>query len=131
VSQESLATIEQFYDAMNRRDLDAVRALGRRFPDYWWRNADDEPESALRDARGGFAYVKELFESFDQIHTTIEEVVDLGPEATAIAVHHRVRGASSGVEVERREVHLWRTRGSAIVSMEEFRTLEEARDAAR
>lgn len=131
MSPELLAAIHEVYGAMNRRDLVALRALGERFPEYQWRNAPDMPQTALRDRESGLAYVEEeVFGSFDRNHTEIEQVVDLGPEAAAFLVHHTVRGAASGAEATRREVHLWRARGDALVGMEEFLTLDEARAAA-
>ena len=131
MSPENLELIGQLYDAMNRRDLAAIRALGARFPDYEWRNAPDQPETGWRRGPETLAYVEELFETFDRIDTRVEEVVDLGPDAALFVVHHRVRGAASGAEGTRRETHLWRARDGRIVGMEEYRTVEEARAAAR
>jgi hypothetical protein len=45
-------------------------------------------------------------------------------------VRHRVRGAASGVRVDREEVHLWTARNDRIESLREYRTVEEAREAA-
>ena len=88
------------------------------------------PETALRDRDAGLAYVEDLFRQFDLTHTEIEQVVELGSDRAAFVVRHRVRGAQSGAEATRREVHLWHVRDDQVVSMTEFLTLEEARAAA-
>jgi ketosteroid isomerase-like protein len=126
VSPENLAVIRKVYDAMNRRDLAAIKELGEQYPDYQWRNGPDMPEPGLRDRREGQAYVAEMFATFDQINTTIEEVIDLGDDGAIFVVHHRVRGAVSGAEVERDEVHLWRTEDGRITGLDEFLTVNEA-----
>jgi ketosteroid isomerase-like protein len=131
VIRERFELVLQVYDAMNRRDVEALRALGERFPNYRWRNAPDMPQTADRDSAAGLAYVEqEVFGTFDRNHTEIEEVVHIGPQTAALAVRHSVRGAASGAEVQRREVHLWRVDDDWSISMREFLTLDEAREAA-
>jgi ketosteroid isomerase-like protein len=130
VSPENLALVHKLYDAMNRRDLDAIRALAEDYPDWEWRNAPDMPETGLRGREGGLTYVEELFQAFDQTHTQVEEVIDLGPDCAIFLVRHRVRGATSGAEAERREVHLWRAREGRLTGLQEFTDVAEARAAA-
>jgi ketosteroid isomerase-like protein len=132
VSPEDVELIRGLYDAMNRRDLTALRAYADAYPDFEWQSAPDEPDSHMR--RGGkqtLAYSRDLFETFDQLETEIEEVIDLGPDAAIFVVHHRVRGAASGAEVERSEAHLWTKREGRMASLREFATTEEAREAAQ
>ena len=45
-------------------------------------------------------------------------------------VEHRVRGAASGIETSRREVHLWTFEHGEAISLQEFATLDEAQTAA-
>ena len=128
---ERFELVLQVYDAMNRRDVEALRALGERYPNYHWRNAPDMPATDLRDSAAGLAYVQEeVFATFDQNHTEIERTVHIDPETVALAVRHTVRGAASGAEVQRREVHLWRVDADWSISLREFLTLDEARAAA-
>ena len=131
MSPENLAHIEELYEAMSRHDIDALRALGERYPDHRWRNAPDVPETGERvGAASAIAYVEELFATVDRIETEVVEVIELGPDEVIFAVRHRVRGARSGAWGERDEAHLWRARDGRIVSMEEFVSVEEARAAA-
>ena len=131
MNAEHLATIHGLYDAMNRRDLAALRALGREHPDFSWESAPDELDTHGRlDPKAAFAYSQELFEVFADVQTEILGTIDLGPDQAILEVCHHVRGAASGAQVERREAHLWTARDGRIVSLREYRTVQEARDAA-
>jgi ketosteroid isomerase-like protein len=131
VSPENLAVIHRVYEAMNRQDVAALEELAELYPEYEWRNGTDMPESQLRVGREStIGYVRELFTAFDQTHTTIREVIDCGDAGAIFVVRHRVRGTVSGAEVERDEVHFWRTVNGRIAGLDEFLTLDEARAAA-
>ncbi len=126
-----LQDIERLYDAMNRRDVAAMRAVRRVHPDFSWESNRDELDSPGRlDAREVLAYSRELFEIFDELHTEILERIDLDPDHMIFVVRHRVRGAASGASVERQEVHLWTARGDRLESLREFTTVEEAQECA-
>ncbi len=130
MSPENLATIRSVYDAMNNRDMPALERLADEHPEYRWRNSSDMVEPDVREGpQSVLSYVAGLFETFGEMHTVIAEVQDLGPDAAAFVVRHWVRGAASGAEGERSEVHLWRARDGKVVGLEEFLTLEEARAA--
>jgi ketosteroid isomerase-like protein len=130
VRPETIALIHSVYDAMNRRDIETLRRLARENPDYVWSNGVDMPEPGIRDGIEGTAYVEEFFSAFDRNHTTVRDVIDLGEDRVIFVVHHSVRGAVSGAVVERDEVHLWRTADGRLVGLDEFLTLDEAREAA-
>jgi ketosteroid isomerase-like protein len=131
VKAEHLETIHNLYDAMNRRDLDALRALGREHPDFYWDSAADQFDYPGRlSAKALFSYTKELFEIFEDLHTEILEEIDLDSDHVVFVVRHRVRGAGSGAEAARSEVHLWTVRDGRLESLREFLTVDEAREAA-
>jgi ketosteroid isomerase-like protein len=131
VKPAALDAIARLYDAMNRRDLDAMRQFGREHPDFSWESNQDELDSPGRLDRGEvFAYARDLFEIFDRLETEIVERIDLGPEQVIFVVRHRVRGAASGASVDRQEVHLWTACGDRVESLREFGTVDEARRAA-
>ena len=128
---EPLAAIHRLYDAMNRRDMTALRALGREHPNFSWESNADELDSPGRlDNHEVLAYSRELFEIFDELETEIVEEIDCGPDHVIFEVRHRVRGAASGVRVDRSEVHLWTVRGDQVESLREYRTVDEALEAA-
>jgi ketosteroid isomerase-like protein len=131
VKPHLLDTIERLYDAMNRRDMAALRQLGREHPDFSWESNEDELDSPGRlDGNEVLAYSRELFEIFDELETEVLERIDLGPDHLICVVRHRVRGAASGVRVDRQEVHLWTARDDRVESLREYRTIDEARRAA-
>jgi ketosteroid isomerase-like protein len=127
VKREHLEGIQHLYDAMNRRDIDGLRAFGARYPDFSWHSAADELDAPRRlDARDALAYSRELFELFDEVQTDILETIDLDAGNAIFMVRHRVRGAASGASAERREAHLWTIGPDGALSLREFRTVEEA-----
>jgi ketosteroid isomerase-like protein len=131
VKPELLEAVDRLYDAMNRRDMTALRDTEGVHPDFAWESNQDELDAPGR-LQGGevLAYQKELFEIFDELETEILERIDAGPERLICVVRHRVRGAASGVQVDRQEVHLWTARDDRIESLREYRTVEEALAAA-
>jgi ketosteroid isomerase-like protein len=131
VKPEHLEAIQRLYDAMNRRDVAALRELGKEHPDFWWESNADELDSP-GTLHGGrlLAYSRDLFEIFDEVETEILERIDVGPEQVIFVVCHHVRGAASGVRVDRNEVHLWTMRNDRVESLREYRTVEEALEAA-
>jgi ketosteroid isomerase-like protein len=131
MTPELLEVIGRLYDAMNRRDMEALRQLGQEHPDFTWESNEDELDSPGRLDQGQtHEYARELFEIFDELHTEILEQVELGPDHVIYRVCHRVRGASSGISVNREEVHLWTTRDGKVESLREFRSVDAARQAA-
>jgi ketosteroid isomerase-like protein len=132
VKPEQLDAIHQLYDAMNRRDPAALRALGKEHPNFSWESNADELDSPGRlEGDALAAYSRELFQIFDELETEIVKQIDCGPEHVIFEVRHRVRGAASGVSVDRSEVHLWTVRGDQVESLREYRSVEEAVEAAR
>ena len=128
---EHLDAINRLYDAMNRRDMAALRELGKEHPNFSWESNADELDSPGRlEGDALAAYSSELFQIFDELETEIVEQIDCGPEHVIYEVRHQVRGAASGVRVDRSEVHLWTVRGDQVESLREYRTVEEALEAA-
>jgi ketosteroid isomerase-like protein len=132
VKPHLLEHIDRLYDAMNRRDAEALRELRAEHPGFTWESNSDELDSPGRlEGKELAAYSRELFEIFDELQTEIlERIDDLGPDHLILVVRHRVRGAASGVSVDREEVHLWTARGDRVESLREFASVEEARQAA-
>jgi ketosteroid isomerase-like protein len=132
VKPELLEAIDRLYDAMNRRDTKALRELRAEHPDFSWESNSDELDSPGRlEGEELAAYSRELFDIFDELHTEIlERIDDVGSDHLIFVVRHRVRGAASGISVDRQEVHLWTARGDRIESLREFHSVEEARKAA-
>jgi ketosteroid isomerase-like protein len=131
VRPERLDELRELYRAVNDRDVETIAEFGRRNPSFEWTAAPDEVDRDTRTAElQGLRYWRDIFEAFDELRTVIEQEVVLDDEHVIFLVHHHARGAASGAEVDRREVHLWEARGGCVVSLREFATIEEAREAA-
>jgi ketosteroid isomerase-like protein len=131
VKPELLEDIERLYDAMNRRDADTLREVRARHPGFSWESNSDELDSPGRiEGKDLAAYTRDLFQIFDELDSQVLERIELGPDQLICVVRHSVRGATSGVRVDRQEVHLWTTRNDRIESLREFGSVEEARQAA-
>jgi ketosteroid isomerase-like protein len=131
VNPRALEAIDRLYDAMNRRDVDALRELGKLHADFSWESRSDELDSPGGiDRDDVLSYLRDLFQIFDELGTEVLDRIDLGPDHMICVVRHRARGASSGVRVDRQEVHLWTARGDRVESLREFESIEEAREAA-
>ena len=129
---EHLDAIQRLYDAMNRRDMAALRTLRDEHPNFSWESNADELDSPGRlEGDELAAYSRELFQIFDELETELVERIDCDPEHVIFSVRHRVRGAASGVRVDRDEVHLWTVRDGRVESLREYKTVEEALEAAR
>ena len=124
--------IRSLYAAMSTRDLAALRAFADTHPDFEWQSAPDELDPGVRrGSERNVAYSRELLETFEQLETEVRDVIELGSDAAIFVVHHRVRGAASGVEAERSEAHLWTKNDGRLASLREFATVDEARECAR
>ena len=77
---EHLEAIQRLYDAMNRRDMAALRQLGKEHPNFSWEaNADELDSPGRLDGNEVLAYSRELFEIFDELETEITRRIDSGP----------------------------------------------------
>jgi ketosteroid isomerase-like protein len=131
VNPRALDTIERMYDAMNARDVEALRALGGELADFSWESRSDEIDSPGQlERQEVLGYMRDLFQIFDELETEVLERMELGTDQMICVVRHTARGASSGVRVDRQEVHLWTARGDRVESLREFESIEEAREAA-
>jgi ketosteroid isomerase-like protein len=132
VKPEHLAEIRAVYDALGRRDVGGLRSLALMHPEFAWQSAPDEPETAVRrGSNAALSFSGELLETFDRIEIDVEEEIVLGPDAAIFVLDMRMRGAASGAGTGRREAHLWTIRDGLIGGLREFRSVEDARAAAR
>jgi ketosteroid isomerase-like protein len=129
VSPEDLDTVRRAYDAFARGDLPALEKLLA--PDIEWRTTPDVP--FLGNYRGideFLAAMNEWTEPFDELTTSVEDIIDLGDRAI---VRHRMRGrgTDSGAEVD---LVLWQVvtvENGQLTRMHDFQTRDEALAAAR
>lgn len=122
-SQTELA--EAFYDAFNRRDLDALPEIG---PDFEWRSNPIDPEQQTRRGPDEVAQtIRALWDILD-VRSNPEEFIERGDELI-VPVKHTGRVHGSDDTVDRREVHLWTFAEGRPVRLSEFPDLESAEAA--
>ena len=125
---DDLDTVRRAYDAFAGGDMAVLQELLS--ADIEWRTTPDVP--FLGNYRGidqFLAALNEWTEPFDEMTTTVEEIIDAGDCAI---VRHRMRGrgTDSGVEVD---LVLWQVvtvANGQLTRMHDFQTREEAVAAA-
>lgn len=128
MSKGNVDIVRRAYDAFARGDIAALRQVLS--PDIQWRTTPDVP--FLGNYRGideFLAAMNEWTEPFDELTTTVEEMIDTGDR---VVVRHRMRGrgTDSGAEVD---LVLWQVvtvENGQLTRMHDFATREEAMQAA-
>jgi ketosteroid isomerase-like protein len=126
MSQENVELAHSGYDAISRRDLDALLAV-----------MDQEAEGfpVLASVEGGYhghagirRWWYDLFEAIPDFRIEVEGVRDLG-DVTLAELHFRGHGLGSGAPIDQStwQVIVWR--GGKAVRLETFRSETEALDA--
>jgi ketosteroid isomerase-like protein len=127
VSAENVEIVRRSMEAFASGDLDAF--LAAHHPDTEWRTAADEPNpETVRGHDGLRRFAAEIGEAwagrFDDV-MEFEDFIDL-EDWVVVPWTARLRGRSSGIEVEVNETYAVRVEDGRIVRVEEYRTRDEA-----
>jgi ketosteroid isomerase-like protein len=133
MSQENVEIVRKVYDAVARRDTDAVLTLYD--PEVEW----DFSRHPFRGLMGGDVshgheglrrWFREWYEAWETLEDNLAELIDAGDKVISV-VTTRGRGRASGVEVElTRHAGVWTIRDGKIVRVVWFRTRADALKAA-
>jgi uncharacterized protein len=132
MSREDVQVVRRVYDAVARRDAEAVLALYD--PDVEW----DMSRGAWGDLEGGGlhhgheglrSWFRTQYEVWQKWEDNPDELLDAGKHVVSV-VSSRSRGRSSGVEVESHHAAVWTIREGKVVRVAWFPTREEALEAA-
>jgi ketosteroid isomerase-like protein len=132
MSQEDVEAFKRAIEAANRRDVDAL--LEELDPDVEW------PRPAILESLGGEAMVyrrregvrelvRDVYESFAEIHVEITEIRDLGDRLVPIG-RLRARGTESGAETESPLGYFVHYKNGKAIQIRTFLDPEEALEAA-
>ncbi len=132
MSRENVEIVRRSLEAFARGDFEA--AFAAHAPDSEWSTAADEPDSQTYRGRDGLdrfvASLAELWEGrFDGL-MEFGEYVDHG-DWIIVPWSSRMRGKSSGIEVEVRETYAVLVNDRRIVRVEEYRSTDEALRAVK
>lgn len=131
MSQENVETVRRLYDAIARRDSQAVLALYD--PDVEWDMSGypygDMLERRSRGHEALRAFWRQLYEAWENYEHDCHELIDAGDDVVSI-VTDRGRGRASGAVVEIRAYGVWTIQEGKIVRAVWFPTRAEALEAA-
>jgi ketosteroid isomerase-like protein len=114
-------------EAADRQDLDALMSVCA--PDGVY----DTTPSGLGVYAGRAAiraFLREWWDAFDELHATLEEVVDLGNGVTFSVVRQDARPAGSASAVRTREAHVIEWVGAVASRLTVYTDIDEGRAAA-
>ena len=132
LSPKNVEIVRRSLEAFARGDLDAF--LAAHHPDTEWRTAADEPNPQTYSGCDGVRrFAAEITEAwadrFDDV-MTFDDFIDLG-DWVVVPWTARLRGRSSGIEVDVSETYAVRVEDGRIVRVDEYRTRDEAIEAVR
>jgi ketosteroid isomerase-like protein len=132
MSRENVEVVRRLYEAVARRDREAVLALYD--PEVEW----DATQSPLGQVTGGSVFrgheglrqaFREWYEGWEYVEDEIEELIDAGEQVIAV-VTLRGRGRASGVEVEWKDyAAVWTIRDGKVVRVVWLPSREDALEA--
>jgi ketosteroid isomerase-like protein len=129
MSRENVEVVRRAYEALNRRDADAL--LEGAEPDLlqdWSRSIG--PERGIFRGRDQVRqFLWSWWDAFDESFIEVDELIDAGDHVVAV-FHARNRGRGSGVEVEGRgAVLVWTLRDGKVISTTLYQGRAEALEA--
>jgi hypothetical protein len=131
MSQENVEVVRRAFESFARGDVEA--ALSIYDPDVEWQTAADEPDTQVYRGADGIRRLisswAELWEAGFEAAAEPQDFIDAG-EHVIVPVHTRTRGRGSGVEVEIWETYLLTFSEGKVIRVCEFRTKEQALEAA-
>jgi ketosteroid isomerase-like protein len=128
MSRENLEIVRALAEAFNRGDAEAMMA--HIDPSIEWYPAADEPASGPYRGHAGIRQALEDFDTvFEDFTVEVEEEIEV-EDGVIVCLKYHGRGRESGVDTEVRETHINRIRDGKVFRVDEFRTKEEALEAA-
>ena len=132
MSQQNLEIVRRVWDAVRRKDTEAVLALYDEDVEYDFTRSPFQSAGLGQTAYRGHAALRSLFreryEDWDQIEDHCQELLEAGDEVISV-VSSRGRGRESGIEVDRTHVGVWSLRDEKVTRVRWFGTLDEALEA--
>src|SRR3954465_8694118 len=127
MSEENVGTLPRAYEAMTRRDWDAVFRDMHPDIEVTFQRAPDAGTLRQREAVQGF--LQDYLAAFDSMVFEPERLVENGDQVVVL-VTRRARPKDSDGEMVVRNGHIWMFRDGMIVSMKSFPDPAKALEAA-
>jgi ketosteroid isomerase-like protein len=129
MSQENVEVIRSLTERVNAGDTEGQLELIH--PDLELFPPEYEPEAkeVYRGREGYREYLPYWTDNFDRWHTEVVEYIDAG-EYVVVVGRVYATGRASGARVEGPATWVWRVRDRMCIACREYRTKEEALEAA-
>ncbi|MFN2617789.1 MAG: nuclear transport factor 2 family protein [Thermoleophilaceae bacterium] len=132
MSRENVEIVRRLYEAVARRDAEAVLSLYD--PEVEWdmsRGAfgELEEESIQHGHEGLRSWFRTQYEAWEKWEDNPDELIDAGEHVVSV-VTSRSRGRASGVDVESHHAAVWTVRQGKVIRVTWFPTREAALEAA-
>jgi ketosteroid isomerase-like protein len=126
MSQGNVEIVRRLYDAINRRDWDAV--FRDAHPDFDMTTQRGLNAGRLRRREAAEGFLKDYIAAFDKIEWEPEEFFEGGDHVVAL-VTTRSRSRGGSVDMVTSNGHLWTVRDGTILSMNTFPDPKKALEA--
>ena len=128
MSEANVEFLRRGYDALQRGDIAAFKALARDHleDDFEFHQVWDG--QVLRGYEGTVEWLEDTSETWAEYSQSVEEIVELG-EQVLVVVRIEARGGGSGVPVAEELAVLWTFEGDRATEARSFTSREEALDA--
>ena len=131
MSEENVEIVRRVWEAVQRRDTEAVFALYD--PDIAWENhtggAVELQGLSYRGHEGVRQFWRDWLEPFGTFEAHAEEFIDAGDQVV-VPWRASARGKASGAEVEMHRCNVYRVNNGRVSRVDVFETKAEALEAA-
>jgi ketosteroid isomerase-like protein len=128
MSQENVDVVQRAISAYNRRDVEAMRALGAPDIQLDWSASRGLEAGIYQGREANIAFYENFFDTFEQFVIEPEQFIEVG-DCVVVPNASRVRGRD-GVETVARSAFLFEVRSGSIVRIHLYQELREALEAA-
>jgi ketosteroid isomerase-like protein len=127
MSQENVEVVRPIYDALNRRDWDAV--FRDTHPDFEMTTQRGPDAGTHRRREAVQRLIEDTTAAFDNLAVEPEEFLEIGDQVVVL-VTTRARPKGGSVDIVVRNGHLWTVRDGTILTLKTFPAPEKALEAA-
>jgi uncharacterized protein len=128
MSEENVEVVKRLYRAWGAGNPE--EALWLMAPDVVWIAIEDAPDAGTyRGTAGVLAYFGDWLQDFEDLRMDFDELIEAGEFLIAVQ-RGRARGKRSGVDVDLRYAVVYEFADGRITRVREFRTKEQALEAA-
>jgi ketosteroid isomerase-like protein len=129
VTHAAVDVVRAYFDAWNRRDLQALE--GVLHPDVEWERSADFPEGrTLRGRESLVDFARSMFDVFAETPVEVAACAEPAPGRVVVEGTSRFLGGRSGAETSASWVRLYSVQAGAIIAVRPFSERDDAMEAA-